>query len=145
MSSLTAEKTKELKLAFDLYDQKKTGKVTQEDFIKLLRAMGKTPNESEAKDIASKAKEFTFPKFVEAVEAPSDPITADQLLNGFKVCDENQTGSISLEELKTMLTTMGDKLSGEEVDEMLKGVKQNGGKVNIQEYVKFMTTPVGGN
>ena len=48
--------------------------------------------------------------------------TADDFVRGFQVFDRDQTGRIAVGELKYVLTSLGEKLSDQEVDELLRGV-----------------------
>lgn len=43
-------------------------------------------------------------------------------MRGFQVFDKEGTGYIGVGELRYVLTSLGEKLSDEEVDELLKGV-----------------------
>merc|ERR1712168_1119547 len=62
-----------------------------------------------------------------------------ELLESFKVFDKNGDGFISAKELQDMMLTLGEKLTNEEVDEMIKEADTNGdGKVDYEEFVKLM-------
>ena len=52
-----------------------------------------------------------------------ESIPADEFIRGFQVFDKDNNGYIGQGELKYILTSLGEKLSDEEVDELLKGVK----------------------
>lgn len=47
----------------------------------------------------------------------------DEFIRGFQVFDKENNGFIGQGELKYILTSLGEKLSDDEVDELLKGVK----------------------
>ena len=47
----------------------------------------------------------------------------DEFIRGFQVFDKDGTGYIGVGELRYVLTSLGEKLSDDEVDELLKGVK----------------------
>jgi len=49
--------------------------------------------------------------------------TADEFIRGFQVFDKEGDGFIGQGELKYVLTSLGEKLTEEEVDELLQGVK----------------------
>lgn len=58
-------------------------------------------------------------------------------MRGFQVFDKDQTGYIGVGELKYILTSLGEKLSEQEVDELLKGVNvTRDGNVNYVEFVQ---------
>lgn len=46
----------------------------------------------------------------------------EEFIRGFQVFDKDGTGQIGVGELRYVLTSLGEKLSDEEVDELLKGV-----------------------
>lgn len=48
---------------------------------------------------------------------------AEDFIRGFQVFDKEGNGTIGQGELKYVLTSLGEKLSDDEVDELLKGVK----------------------
>jgi calmodulin len=53
------------------------------------------------------------------------------------VFDKDQTGFIGVGELRYILTSLGEKLTDGEVDELLKGVTvTRDGNVNYTEFVK---------
>lgn len=49
-------------------------------------------------------------------------LTTEEFVRGFQVFDKEGTGYIGVGELRYVLTSLGEKLSDEEVDELLKGV-----------------------
>jgi len=131
--------------AFDLYDKKNDGTISHEDFSTLIRALGKTPTESQLKDLVAQADpqksgRVKFPNVLQILEKKLDPITSEQLKAGFQVCDEEHTGFVSAAELREMLTTMGDTLSAEEADKLLKMVPKEGDKIRIDGFAQMMTT-----
>jgi len=50
-------------------------------------------------------------------------LRTDEFIRGFQVFDKDGTGYIGVGELRYVLTSLGEKLSDDEVDELLKGVK----------------------
>ena len=48
---------------------------------------------------------------------------ADEFIRGFQVFDKEGNGFIGAGELRYVLTQLGEKMSDEEVDELLKGVQ----------------------
>ena len=68
--------------------------------------------------------------------------TKEEICKAFKVFDEKGCGSIPVEDLRCVLTTLGEALTEEEMDELLKKADLNkDGKVRYEEFVsKMMTT-----
>ena len=63
----------------------------------------------------------------------------EQLALVFKCFDTDQSGSISLEELREKLTTCGDAMSNEEASELLKNADASGD--GVISYDEFMRMP----
>ena len=49
--------------------------------------------------------------------------SAEEFIRGFQVFDKEGNGFIGVGELRYVLTQLGEKMSDEEVDELLKGVQ----------------------
>lgn len=65
--------------------------------------------------------------------------TENDLLEAFKVFDKDQDGSITQDELRSVMSNLGQKLSSQELDEMIKEADIDGdGKINYKEFVKMM-------
>merc|ERR1711959_318686 len=68
-----------------------------------------------------------------------DTDTEEELIEAFKVFDRDNNGFISASELRRVMTNLGEKLTDEEVDEMIREADIDGdGQVNYQEFVKMM-------
>lgn len=68
--------------------------------------------------------------------------TENDLLEAFKVFDKDQDGSITQDELRSVMTNLGQKLTSQELDEMIKEADTDGdGKINYKEFVKMMVRP----
>lgn len=52
---------------------------------------------------------------------PAPPAPADEFVKGFQVFDKEGRGRIGAGELRYVLTQLGEKMTDEEVDELLKG------------------------
>ena len=70
-------------------------------------------------------------------------LSADQvaeLRKAFDVMDENKDGTVSKEELKQLLSGMGEEVSDDVINEMISIADENGdGKVDFEEFVKAAT------
>jgi calmodulin len=63
----------------------------------------------------------------------------EKLIESFKVFDEDGNGVISAAELRHVMTNLGEELTDEEVDEMIRGADVDGdGQINYEEFVKMM-------
>ncbi|KAG6503309.1 hypothetical protein ZIOFF_035620 [Zingiber officinale] len=71
--------------------------------------------------------------------ALADADSEEELMEAFKVFDKDSNGFISAQELRHVMTSLGEKLTDEEVDEMIREADIDGdGQVNYQEFVQMM-------
>eukprot|EP00930_Biecheleria_cincta_P075334 TRINITY_DN6249_c0_g1_i1.p1 TRINITY_DN6249_c0_g1~~TRINITY_DN6249_c0_g1_i1.p1 ORF type:complete len:963 (-),score=197.04 TRINITY_DN6249_c0_g1_i1:30-2864(-) len=68
-----------------------------------------------------KTVEIDFPEFLSLVSRKmKDTDTEEELMEAFKVFDRNGSGYISVAELRHVMTNLGEKLTDEEIDEMVR-------------------------
>uniref|UniRef100_A0A0K3CGI2 BY PROTMAP: gi/814539376/emb/CEQ43228.1/ SPOSA6832_05138, partial [Sporidiobolus salmonicolor] n=1 Tax=Rhodotorula toruloides TaxID=5286 RepID=A0A0K3CGI2_RHOTO len=152
----------EAKEAFALFDKRGAGTIPASSLGDILRALGQNPTQKEVADLAQSvgggesecdaalrgrgqgltlgcARTVDYSTFVNILNRPGgfDPAgTADEFIRGFQVFDKDNNGYIGQGELRYVLTSLGEKLSDWEVDELLKGVKVTPeGNIN---YVSFV-------
>jgi len=80
---------------------------------------------------------------LDALPRPAPPRPAisrqEEILEAFKVFDKDGNGFISAAELRHIMTNLGEKLTDEEVDEMIREADIDGdGQINYEEFVKMM-------
>ena len=146
MSELTPEQQQEYKEAFQLFDKDNDGKITEEELGIVMRALGCNPTEQDIKDIVSehvkdesrKVDEPTFELIMSKKNKEVD--NTDEIKKAFDIFDKEQNGYISASELKHVLTTLGEKLSEQEVDDLLKEIGVQEGLINIEDFIKLITS-----
>ena len=147
MENLSEEQISELKEAFILFDRDKDGKITVKEFAVIMRALGQSPSEADIRDYARQVSSedglILLDDFLvcmaKQMKKPVD--TVEELKEAFRVFDRDGTGYISTVELRHIMTTLGEKLSEEEANEMMKIADPNNtGKINYDEFAKFLTS-----
>lgn len=114
----------------------------QEHLGDLLRAVGQNPTLAEISDLQEQLpnNELDFDTYVKIIDRPDGfkPLgQPEDYIRGFQVFDKNLTGFIGVGELRYILTSIGEKLTDLEVDELLKGVNvTDDGNVDYVEFVK---------
>ena len=87
----------------------------------------------EAKADARQNQTVDFETFSKILNRPGgfrDPGEPEEYCRGFQVFDKDMTGYIGVGQLRYILTNLGEKMSDEEVDELLKAVDTREGEVN---------------
>lgn len=157
-SNYDAQASTNYKEAFSLFDKRGNGRVTLDSLGDLLRACGQNPTLAEIRDLEknvggdceSRPVSFSalrtltaascyampvvdFETFSRILNRPGgfrDPGDPEEYCRGFQVFDKDMTGFIGVGQLKYILTNLGEKMSDEEVDELLKSVDTSSGQVN---------------
>lgn len=78
----------------------------------------------------------TFQRVLNRPGGFRDPGEPDEYCRGFQVFDKDMTGFIGVGQLKYILTNLGEKMTDEEVDELLKAVDTSSGQVNYTDLVR---------
>ena len=83
---------------------------------------------------------FTIDEFKALVKAHTFSSPEETMLEAFKIFDKENTGRISSEEFKHVMTTLGEKMNDEEYTKMLAEMKinPNDEEINYNEMVKFL-------
>ena len=83
-----------------------------------------------------------FDEFLKMMERKTKEIDIEQEIHDtFQAFDKDGNGFISAAELRHVMTTLGEKLTDEEVDELIKEADMDcDGQVNYEEFVIMMTS-----
>lgn len=66
-------------------------------------------------------------------------MTEEQIRAQFKILDKDGNGLISAEEIRSVLTSLGDELTDDDINEMIADVDKNGdGEVSYEEFLAHM-------
>ncbi|KAI4769031.1 EF-hand [Aureobasidium sp. EXF-3400] len=147
--------TTNYKEAFALFDKRGNGRVQIDSLGDLLRACGQNPTLAEISDLeksiggdcefhtstagkqnidADNKRPVDFDSFSKVLNRAGgfrDPGEPEEYCRGFQVFDKDMTGFIGV-----VLTNLGEKMSDDEVDELLKAVDTSSGEINYVDLVK---------
>ncbi|CAO0798533.1 unnamed protein product [Mucor circinelloides] len=145
---LNEQQISEYRESFALFDKNGDGAIDVEELGQVMRSLNQEPTDEELKDMINDVDSdnngrIDFNEFLTIMSRMkgADDETENDLLEAFKVFDKDQDGSITQDELRSVMTNLGQKLTSQELDEMIKEADTDGdGKINYKEFVKMMGT-----
>ena len=142
------EEVEEFRAMFHLFDIDRVGIITTEDLGRVMRSLGENPTEAELQDKINEVDTvgngtINFPDFLTMMmeKKMKDTHSEEEIREAFSVFDKDGNGFISAAELRQTMTEVGEKLTDEELDEMLREADTDeDGQVNFEEFVTMMTS-----
>jgi len=146
-TDFSAEQIEDFKEAFGLFDRVGDNQVAFNQVADICRALGQNPTNKEvalilgnptADDMANKRINFeTFLPMLKTVDsAPKG--TYDDYVEGLRVFDKEGNGTVMGAELRIVLSTLGEKMSEKEIDELMAGQEDENGSVHYEAFVKHI-------
>ena len=139
------KKLEECKEVFDLIDKDKDGLITTNELGDIMKALGANPTKEELQQIINEVDregsgKIEFKEFFDVFsKRMNDPDTENVLIEAFKIFDKDGNGVISSKELRNVMQVLGESLSEEECEEMIKEADIDGdGYINYDEFVNFV-------
>uniref|UniRef100_A0A915DFX5 EF-hand domain-containing protein n=1 Tax=Ditylenchus dipsaci TaxID=166011 RepID=A0A915DFX5_9BILA len=135
----------ELKEIFNLYDEELDGKIDGTQIGDVVRAAGLKPTnamvtKASGQEFKRKGeKRITFEEWMpiyEQLTKEKETGNYADFVEGLKVFDKEECGKILGAELRHILLALGERLTTEEADELLKGAEDSEGLVNYEAFIK---------
>ncbi|KEG05615.1 calmodulin [Trypanosoma grayi] len=129
---------------WNLFDERKTGSVSQTDVKHIIRSLGRRYTEAEFNELLHGIPDpVPYQSFVTLMQKPYNGPSEDDLRTALRAFDASDSGRLKLSELITLLTSLGEKMPEHEVKQLLAEVRTDDeGRVEIDELVRFLCTPV---
>ncbi|KAE9593937.1 hypothetical protein Lal_00016892 [Lupinus albus] len=143
---LSNEQITEFHEGFSVFDKDGNGCISTEELGTVMRSLGQNPTEAELHDMinsvdADRNRTINFSEFLNLMARKmKDTVSEEELKEAFRVFDKDHNGVISAAELQHVMTNLGEKLTDEEVNEMIREADVDGDRqINYEEFVKVMT------
>ncbi|CAF3313747.1 unnamed protein product [Rotaria socialis] len=128
--------------AFSLFDDRGDDKIAKHLFGEVVRALGLNPTEAQIKSTTQNLKidrisfEEFLPLYDSLAKKKDNSMSEEELIEGLKVFDKEQNGNISSAELRHLLTNLGERLTDEEVEQLLTGLEDKNGLIHYEEWIR---------
>ncbi|XP_037591408.1 myosin light chain 6B-like [Cebus imitator] len=142
------DQLEEFKEAFKLFDRVGDGKILYSQCGDVMRALGQNPTNAEvlkilgnpkSDELKSRRVDFeTFLPMLQAVAKNRDQGIHEDFLEGLHVFDKEGNGKVMGAELRHVLTTLGEKMTEEEVETVLAGHEDSNGCINYEAFLKHI-------
>jgi len=145
MAQFPAAMKKDLEDAFVMFDYDKDGKITDKEVAAAVRSCGLNPTQAEVKAIENDVKAAgdkvdvnTLSQLI--LQRVKDlKTTPEELRGAFQVFDKQGNGMVSTQDMKMSLTTIGEKLKDEELEDFIRECDHDGeGMVRIDDMIKAL-------
>ena len=146
MAELTEEQIAEFKNAYKTFAKDDETPMANKDLGTCIRSLGLFPTEAQIAEMIEKGDPegmgwIDVADFLNLMaEKVKDPVdTEDDIRAAFRVFDKEANGFLPAAELRHVMTSLGEALTEEEVDEMIRNADADGdGQVNYEEFVTRM-------
>ncbi|XP_072421362.1 calmodulin-like protein 4 isoform X1 [Chiloscyllium punctatum] len=145
----TQDEIHEFKECFSLYDKKRKSKISTGDLITVMRCLGTSPTPGEVDRHLLHHKierngELDFSTFLAIIHQQKQQENPQkEILEAMLMTDKQRRGFITATELRTKLTQLGEKLTNQEVDDLLQeaNIPPNG-IVKYEDFIRSITVPL---
>jgi len=135
----------EFKEAFDEFDKDGSGSISTKELLHVMRSIGQNPTEDEINELVMESDmngdgTLQLNEFIEMMKKKSsESDQTEELRMAFHMFDRNKDGYVDAKELKSLLTTMGERLTQEELEEFMRLADMDGDcKLDYEEFAKVM-------
>ncbi|XP_069120467.1 myosin-2 essential light chain-like [Argopecten irradians] len=144
MSQMSEDQLSEIQEVFNIFDSKGDGKIAASQLGDVLRALGQNPTEHEVKKCGysnnpdARVSFEVFIPILQTISKNRDQATLEDYIEGLKMFDKDQNGFITSAELRHILTSLGDRMTDDDCDQLFQGQEDAQGNVNYEEFIKMV-------
>ncbi|XP_029772433.1 centrin-4-like [Suricata suricatta] len=139
---LNETRKQEIKEAFDLFDVDRSGTIDVKELKIAMQALGFEPKKGEIKKIIAEIDKegigtISFEDFLAIMSVKMSE--KEEILKGFKLFADDNTGSITLNNIKRVAKELGENVTHDELKKMLdEADRDRDGEINEEEFLRMM-------
>ncbi|VVC36122.1 EF-Hand 1, calcium-binding site,EF-hand domain pair,EF-hand domain [Cinara cedri] len=144
---LTQDQVAEFKEAFMLFDKDQDGRITEAELGVVMRSLGQRPTETDLRGMVKEVDQdgngsIEFDEFLLMMARKLKAIDGEEEMHhAFNVFDKNGDGFITFDELKRVMCSIGERLTDEEIEDMIKEADLNGDKkIDYKEFITIISS-----
>ncbi|XP_034485455.1 calmodulin [Drosophila innubila] len=144
--TLTAEQEQDLKEAFSLFDTNNQGYIPMKQLKDIMHAVAHNPPEHELQEYYNEydpnnSDELYLSDFLHLMSVRYKDMTPeDEVILAFRVFDRDDNGYIHETEFRNIMSTMGDDMDEDDVDQILLDANSNTeGNIIYRDFVAMMS------
>jgi Ca2+-binding EF-hand superfamily protein len=141
-TAINDEQVAKLWEAFKVFDEDGNGGISTAELGLVMHSLGQSPNDTDLRDLIKEVDvdlsgTIDFEEF-KALMVSSQGDRTSRIHLAFSVFDENNSGEITAEEMRSVMNQFG--LSDEELDEMVKEIDHDGdGSIDFEEFCQLVS------
>ncbi|CAF1147291.1 unnamed protein product [Adineta steineri] len=142
---LSKTQMKELRDAFDMFDRDQSGSISSSELKQLLIALNFKPTENLLRKVmremdADGNGTIEFDEFVKVMGSVyARKLTDDEMQRAFKCFDKDDSGFITIEELRDVLRQLNQNTTEKQLKDMVNQLDEDhDGKISYDEFVHML-------
>lgn len=126
-----------------MYDDRGDNQIPKHYLGEALRALGLNPTEGEIRSLLNdmnRVERISIQQFQVIFERlhrqREAPVPAEEFIDGLRVFDKDGNGLIPATELRHLLTTLGERLTDDEVEQLISEFEDKNGMIVYEDFIK---------
>ncbi|CAF1055820.1 unnamed protein product [Rotaria sp. Silwood1] len=143
-TKLSSHQIQELHDAFNLFDRDKSGTISSSEIKQILIALNFKPTDSLLRKVMKEMDSngngtIEFEEFVKVMGSIYErKFTEDEMRRAFKCFDTDQSGYITIDELRQVLHQLNQNISEQRIVDALNQIDiDHDGKISFEEFVQL--------
>lgn len=137
-----------LKLSWQLFDKNGTGFITPDEVALVLYSVGYTPTQKESEEFGQSLADGdgnvsfdSFMRIFQHTKVDDERKAREFLIEAFRVYDRDENGLIPVNDMRSVLSTIGETIPYDELDQLFQLVHVNeSGRFKSTDFIEMLMT-----